>query len=287
MPYQMSVDKQEDDSIFSAKIVHKTLHSQDSYQIFEFAKVNQTAENNFGVFAINTASLETLPIWQPEVLLQKYSDHFLTQSLVSEMDPNLVFLRLGGFLNGQIEGSGPLGSVNDGDVYAINYIRKDFYSKRDASRHTTLVKENLESYHLQMLSEVEARQKHFDERFSKIFGHTEDSELLLFLQEALSNTLGSIGHSSGALKVNITSFGNTATKEKGVAELLASYPSRPRYARGFLWDEGFHLNLICQWSEHFCIEIVESWILSEDMDGWIPPEQARGREARSNIPEEF
>ena len=69
MPYQMSVDKQEDDSIFSAKIVHKTLHSQDSYQIFEFAKVNQTAENNFGVFAINTASLETLPIWQPEVLL--------------------------------------------------------------------------------------------------------------------------------------------------------------------------------------------------------------------------
>ena len=64
------------------------------------------------------------------------------------MDPNLVFLRLGGFLNGQIEGSGPLGSVNDGDVYAINYIRKDFDSKRDASRHTTLDKENLESYHL-------------------------------------------------------------------------------------------------------------------------------------------
>ena len=76
------------------------MHSPDSYQIFEFAKVKGTAENNFGVFAVNTASLETLPIWQPEALLQKYSDHFATQSLVSEMDPNLVFLRLGGSLNG-------------------------------------------------------------------------------------------------------------------------------------------------------------------------------------------
>ena len=96
----MSVDKDDDDTVFGAKIVHKTLHSQDSYQIFEFAKVNQTGDSNFGVFAINTASLETLPIWQPEELLQRYAEHFLKETLVSEMDPNLVYLRLGGQLTG-------------------------------------------------------------------------------------------------------------------------------------------------------------------------------------------
>ena len=54
------------------------------------------------------------------------------------MDPNLVFLRLGGKLTGQINGSGPLGSVSDGDVFAISYTRQDFASKREASRHATL-----------------------------------------------------------------------------------------------------------------------------------------------------
>ena len=54
------------------------------------------------------------------------------------MDPNLVFLRLGGSLTGQINGSGNLGSVSDGDVFAISYTRQDFASKREASRHATL-----------------------------------------------------------------------------------------------------------------------------------------------------
>ena len=51
-------------------------------------------------------------------------------------------------------------------MFAINYIRKDFDSKRDASRHSVLDKENIENYHQKMLSYVEARQKRFDDRFS-------------------------------------------------------------------------------------------------------------------------
>ena len=69
-------------------------------------------------------------------------------------------------------------------------------------------------------------------------------------------------------------------------ELLASYPSRSRYPRGFLWDEGFHLLLICQWSDSLCVEIFRTWFdtISEQVEGEIMREQARGDEARFNIP---
>ena len=35
------------------------------------------------------------------------------------------------------------------------------------------------------------------------------------------------------------------------------------------------------------MELVKSWIMTIDQEGWIPPEQARGAEARSLIPPEF
>ena len=135
--------------------------------------------------------------------------------------------------------------MSDGDVFAVSYTRRDFTSKREASRHATLSKDSLKGWYEQNLSDRDARQKLFNSRFSEVFGHTGDPDFQRFLQEALSNTLGSIGHSIGSLKVNVTSFGATATRDGPVGELLASYPSRSRYARGFLWDEGFHLTLIC------------------------------------------
>lgn len=42
-------------------------------------------------------------------------------------------------------------------------------------------------------------------------------------------------------------------------ELLASYPTRSRFPRGFLWDEGYHLLVICQWSSNLCVDIYRSW----------------------------
>ena len=54
------------------------------------------------------------------------------------MDPNIVIIRLGGGLEGDILGSGPLGSVQDGDVFAVNYKRGNYEHKRDAVQYTTL-----------------------------------------------------------------------------------------------------------------------------------------------------
>ena len=69
-------------------------------------------------------------------------------------------------------------------------------------------------------------------------------------------------------------------------ELLASYPSRSRFARGFLFDEGFHLLLICHWSDSLCVQVFRTWFdtINEQAEGEIMREQARGDEARINIP---
>ena len=71
-------------------------------------------------------------------------------------------------------------------------------------------------------------------------------------------------------------------------ELLASYPARSRFPRAFLFDEGFHLLLICKWSDSLCANIFSSWFesQSEQIFGQITHEQARGDESRQNIPPE-
>jgi len=68
---------------------------------------------------------------------------------------------------------------------------------------------------------------------------------------------------------------------------LATVPNRARFSRGFLWDEGFSLLVICKWDISLCCEILDSWLNTMDASGWIPSEQARGKETTSNIPNEF
>lgn len=107
-------------------------------------------------------------------------------------------------------------------------------------------------------------------------------------KEALSNMLGSVGYFYGTLTRRINNFGTMVDiEDRQPASLLATVPSRARFARGFLWDEGFHLMLICQWDVQLCCEIIESWFSTMDDSGWIPSEQARGVEATQNIPKEF
>ena len=65
-------------------------------------------------------------------------------------------------------------------------------------------------------------------------------------KEALANLLGNIGHYYGSLAFKVESFGNIIDiEEKTPKELFATCPSRARYSRGFLWDEGFNLLIIC------------------------------------------
>ena len=62
------------------------------------------------------------------------------------MDPNIIVIRLGADLIGDVEGSGPLASVKSGDVFAVSFKRANFGHKRDALSHFTLNRDTSEVF---------------------------------------------------------------------------------------------------------------------------------------------
>ena len=63
------------------------------------------------------------------------------------MDPSIIIIRLGAELIGEIEGSGPLGSVSDGDTFAVNFKRANFDHKRDAMNYSELNRDTAEQFY--------------------------------------------------------------------------------------------------------------------------------------------
>ena len=103
-------------------------------------------------------------------------------------------------------------------------------------------------------------------------------------KEALSNILGGIGYFHGSIKQKQKNNDENVLKEKG---LLTATPCRSYFARGFLWDEGFHQLIISKWDLELSLEMVNTWLDTMDNNGWIPREQIRGIEAEAQVPSEF
>ena len=101
-------------------------------------------------------------------------------------------------------------------------------------------------------------------------------------KEALSNILGGIGYYFGNIKESDNE--DDSQNEKG---LFTASPCRSYFARGFLWDEGFHQLIISKWDIELSLDMVNTWIDTMDKEGWIPREQIRGKEAENQVPSEF
>jgi len=148
----------------------------------------------------------------------------------------------------------------------------------------------------------------FSERFKSIYAPQapfQDQQYVKFSQILLSNLMGGIGYFDGTSKVDVSSapenaepdqnFWEKATSaqsralvdEQGPYQLFSAVPSRPFFPRGFLWDEGFHLQVILDWDMDLALEIVSSWFDLMDESGWIAREQILGPEARSKVPPDF
>ena len=113
---------------------------------------------------------------------------------------------------------------------------------------------------------------------NQIHLYPEDFEKRLSLSfETISNLLGGLTYYHG----NLSTI-NTKIKhgEKGV---FCSTPSREKFPRGFLWDEGFHLAILCKWDQFLCSLIVENWLDLMDIDGWIAREQIRNIENAQKV----
>ncbi|KAF2108891.1 glycoside hydrolase [Lophiotrema nucula] len=133
----------------------------------------------------------------------------------------------------------------------------------------------------------------------------QDDKYGSFTQSVLSQLLGGLGFFYGDTKEdrsNATEYLETepnfweaaaeARKRAPVTTtkpftLLSHTPSRPTYARGFLWDEGFHLLAVMEWDLDLAVSVIKSWMGLMDADGWIGREQILGPEARRTVPEDF
>ncbi|KAL8670206.1 MAG: hypothetical protein Q9168_005239 [Polycauliona sp. 1 TL-2023] len=168
---------------------------------------------------------------------------------------------------------------------------------------------NLETSTSALLTEqISASRAKFRERFGLVYPlqepfksaeHTESS------QHLLSNLMGGIGYFHGDSRVDASSAtestevdanfwekaaaarAHAVVEDDGPHELFSAVPSRPFFPRGFLWDEGFHLQVILDWDMDLALEVVSSWFNLMNEEGWIAREQILGPEARSKVPSEF
>jgi mannosyl-oligosaccharide glucosidase len=148
----------------------------------------------------------------------------------------------------------------------------------------------------------------FSKRFQSVYlpqAPFQDEQHIEFSQSLLSNLMGGIGYFYGQSKVDVSSAPEYAeidqnfwekaafarshaiVEEQGPHQLFSSVPSRPFFPRGFLWDEGFHLQVILDWDMDLALDILSSWFDLMDETGWIAREQILGLEARSKVPSEF
>ena len=149
---------------------------------------------------------------------------------------------------------------------------------------------------------IAQKQEEFHNDFHKNYNLTNDfafikteadqKQLEEMSKQALSNLLGGIGFYYGKININLeeTKDGKWhkgfryAVEKKG---LLTGSPSRSFFARGFLWDEGFHNIIISQWNPSLSMDIIDSWLSTMSATGWMAREQIRGKEAEAQVPEKF
>ena len=106
-----------------------------------------------------------------------------------------------------------------------------------------------------------------------------ESALSLWGMRALSNLLGNLAHYNGTLI--------TKGYKRPLMSLLSIQPSRTKFPRPFLWDEGFHLLAIYEYRPRIALSILVGWLETQDESGWIPRELALSLRDRWSIPDRF
>lgn len=107
-------------------------------------------------------------------------------------------------------------------------------------------------------------------------------------QRAVSNLLGSLGRFQG--DVVISDPENIVTLLSTKLAMTAIGPSRSKFPRPFLWDDGFHILAVDDANRGIAVEIVTSWLRAQSVSkehGWIPRELALSSRDQAAIPAEF
>lgn len=144
-------------------------------------------------------------------------------------------------------------------------------------------------FHENLFFELEKKKKEdFYEDFQKKFMEKDFSSSnpsfqskLKISRYAFSNIIGGITHYFGYIHEVNNIFNHP------FQEVFSCTPSRGKFPRGFLWDEGFHLLIVCRYSLDLCMKILQNWFDLMDFNGWIAREQIRNEEVAYGLEERF
>ena len=117
-----------------------------------------------------------------------------------------------------------------------------------------------------------------------------ESGLSNWHNRALSNLFGNLGRFYGPLSVSDPLHIVSLTPDSMRIRMTSIGPSRSKFPRPFLWDDGFHMLAIDSVNRPVAVEIVTSWLrlqLVSQQEGWIPRELALSDRDRAAIPPKF
>lgn len=142
----------------------------------------------------------------------------------------------------------------------------------------------------------EKREKRFNAKVNRLLPLTEAGNFSAKTLEAavkysVSNLLGGYGYFSGLLKVRVAGSLETDRVERSATtklqeivtsrslSLFSGTPSRFKFPRPFLWDEGFHLSVVRLWDYKLFLEVLESWFniqFDPDTNNYLSTASTRG-----------
>lgn len=128
---------------------------------------------------------------------------------------------------------------------------------------------------------IQSRRVQYLEDFISKFPPSEGNKLDCAIS-SLSNLLGGLTYMEGPIKTSTSYGGYTQNKP-----LFTMTPCRRGFARGFLWDEGFHNMVVSQLNPKISLEIIKHWLDTTFENGWIPREQIRGPEIEQYANRDF
>ena len=143
---------------------------------------------------------------------------------------------------------------------------------------------SLEEKFLPFAQRLETKRLDFFSNFLRVFPLPEvSSKFLQCSISSFSNLLGGMSYMYGPIKTASNPSIYTSPKS-----LFTMTPCRRGFARGFLWDEGFHNMILAQFDTQLSMKILGQWLDTVfEATGWIPREQIRGPEIEEYSSRDF
>ena len=138
--------------------------------------------------------------------------------------------------------------------------------------------------HYDILPErLQTRRFNFLEDFIHKFPVTTSPQYMQCSMSSLSNLIGGLSYMYGPIKTSKNPSAYTYSKP-----LFTMTPCRNGFARGFLWDEGFHNMILAQYDQELSLKSITHWLETViEETGWLPREQIRGPEVEQYANRDF